>query len=214
MDIHGIMRHVGPITFGRRVVFREYWQTNTCLCARKVPIFVPRIVYVMEKFRYIVFAAFLSFLIVFMGVGVPVVQARCHRCADAEAGQSWRTVVAVSDEGCSCGCAMASKAASTQRKKACCACGKHRADRPEQTPRSGGQEPCASVTIQKLNLPVLGTAVHLNPAVLPVIRLIFATYADGCYLQPVADGEAFYADTSPHRQPPRGYLRQLCTLLI
>lgn len=169
----------------------------------------------MKKFRYIVFATLLSFLIIFMGVGVPVVQARCHRCADADTSQNWLAVVSVSGEGCTCGC-MASTAQNEAngREGATCACRNHKADRPEKAGRHGEQMPCSSVTIQKLNLPMLGTTIHLDNVVMPVIRLIFDTYTD-CFDQLSMGGqEAFYADTSPYRQPPRGYLCTLCTLLI
>lgn len=159
----------------------------------------------MEKFRYILFSVFLSSLIIYMGVGVPIVQSRCYKCADNEAYASLFAVVEVSDEGCTCGCMIEGEADKSSGSG--CACREGKAEQE-------ADKPCSSVKIQKLNLPVLGASLHLDNVVLPVIDLIFNTYNTNFDVFSSVKEERIYADTSLHRQPPRGYLYLICTLLI
>ena len=41
-------------------------------------------------------------MIIYMGVGIPIVQSRCYQCADKDA--ALLTVVDISNYGCTCGC--------------------------------------------------------------------------------------------------------------
>lgn len=43
--------------------------------------------------------------------------------------------------------------------------------------RKSSDVPCSSVKIQKINLPVLGTSLHLDNVTLSVIHLIFNAYS-------------------------------------
>ena len=56
----------------------------------------------MKEFHYILFSIFLSSMIIYMGVGIPIVQSRCYQCADKDA--ALLTVVDISNYGCTCGC--------------------------------------------------------------------------------------------------------------
>lgn len=193
--------------------FREYWLKASWRYVEKVPIFAPKynvsyhrtVTRRMEKFRYILFSVFLSSLIIYMGVGVPIVQSRCYKCADNEVDGALLAVVEVSDEACACGCM--NEGEDDQDGGSECACRRHKAERKADIP-------CSSVKIQKLNLPVLGASLHLDNLALPVIDLIFNTYNINFDLLSSVKEECIYADTSLHRQPPRGYLNLICTLLI
>lgn len=160
----------------------------------------------MKKFRYIIFSVFLSSMIIYMGVGVPVVQAHCQRCADVEADGALLAVVEVSDNGCACDCTKLPQ--DSEKREAECSC------RKVKPVGDASDAPCSSVKIQKLNLPILGSTLHLDDVVLPVISLIFDTYNINSDLFSSIGERGCYEDVSLHRKPPRGYLNLICTLLI
>lgn len=159
----------------------------------------------MEKFRYLVFSIFLSSIIIYMGVGVPIVQSRCHKCADRKTNEVLVAVIEVSEGGCVCGCTQEVK--EDKQADSGCSC------RRDKTGESS-ESPCSGVKIQKLNLPILTAALHLDNVILSVIYLIFNTYNINFDLLSSLKGNCISADTSLHRQPPRGYLNLICTLLI
>ena len=59
----------------------------------------------MKRFENILLSSLLSFLIIYLGVGVPFVQYSCASCAGAQDGVRPLLVLSeVSDGGCQCGC--------------------------------------------------------------------------------------------------------------
>ncbi|WP_455674510.1 hypothetical protein [Phocaeicola sp.] len=145
-------------------------------------------------------------MIIYMGVGMPIVQSRCYKCADRETNEALLAVVEISASGCACGCMNEVKKPDVTDTGCACGTGK-----PVQ---ETGDSSCSIVKIQKLNLPTLGTSLHLDNVVLPVINLIFSSYNINLDLLSSVKKESIYADSSQHRQPPRGYLNLICTLLI
>ena len=99
-----------------------------------------------------------------MGVGIPIVQSRCYQCADKDA--ALLTVVDISNYGCTCGCGDVGN----KNVKSGSGCSCHHDKMME---RKSSDVPCSSVKIQKINLPVLGTSLHLDNVTLSVIHLIF-----------------------------------------
>ena len=159
----------------------------------------------MKEFHYILFSIFLSSMIIYMGVGIPIVQSRCYQCADKDA--ALLTVVDISNYGCTCGCGDVGN----KNVKSGSGCSCHHDKMME---RKSSDVPCSSVKIQKINLPVLGTSLHLYNVTLSVIHLIFNAYSVNFDLLSSVKKESCYTDTSLCRQPPRGYLNLICTLLI
>ena len=142
----------------------------------------------MKKLHHLLFSLFLYSIIIYMGVGMPIVQSRYYKCADRETNEALLEVVEISVSGCACG-----------------------TGKPVQETRDSS---CSIVKIQKLNLPTLGTSLHQDNVVLPVINLIFSSYNINLNLLSSVKKESIYADSSQHRQPPRGYLNLICTLFI
>ena len=103
-----------------------------------------------------------------MGVGIPIVQSRCYQCADKDA--ALLTVVDISNYGCTCGCGDVGN----KNVKSGSGCSCHHDKMME---RKSSDVPCSSVKIQKINLPVLGTSLHLDNVTLSVIHLIFNAYS-------------------------------------
>ena len=62
--------------------------------------------------------------------------------------------------------------------------------------RKSSDVPCSSVKIQKINLPVLGTSLHLDNVTLSVIHLIFNAYSINFDLLSSVKKESCYTDTS------------------
>lgn len=159
----------------------------------------------MKEFHYILFSIFLSSMIIYMGVGIPIVQSRCYQCVDKDA--ALLIVVDISNYGCTCGCGDVGN----KNVKSGSGCSCHHDKMME---RKSSDVPCSSVKIQKINLPVLGTSLHLDNVTLSVIHLIFNAYSINFDLLSSVKKESCYTDTSLCRQPPRGYLNLICTLLI
>ena len=89
-------------------------------------------------------------MIIYMGVGIPIVQSRCYQCADKDA--ALLTVVDISNYGCTCGCGDVGN----KNVKSGSGCSCHHDKMME---RKSSDVPCSSVKIQKINLPVLGTSL-------------------------------------------------------
>lgn len=153
----------------------------------------------MKRLRYIL-ACFISFLIIYMGAGVAVMQYCCARCEVIEHG-------APVEEGCET-CRMHHQIAS------CCAssygeCGiKH----SQEVVSCVGKGCSAKIYELDSMEHSMSTAVFVPP----VIQLFIQEFPDMlCALQGNKEAdEAFYLDSSPHPVSSRHYLSLFSTLLI
>lgn len=174
----------------------------------------------MKKCQYILFSAILSLLIIYLGVGMPIVQYRCMSCIDTDSRTPLLAVVEVSESKCTCGCADKDNqeegcGACATKKECCCGTENTTTDEGETDgTEQGADGPCSQVRIEKINLPTLASSVHLDNVVFPVINLLFYNFLINTDLLSAEHDTEYYTDTSMHKLRPRGYLSLMCTLLI
>ncbi len=162
----------------------------------------------MKKCQYILFSAFLSLLIIYMGVGIPVVQYRCMKCMDIDKHVALLSIVEVSDSKCTCGCADGNNKCSCAVKKDVCCCG----DETEgENPKAAN---CSQVRIEKLSLPTLAASIHLDDIISPIIDLFFNSFIIDADLYASFCVREDFADDSMYRRQSQDYLHIICTLLI
>lgn len=155
---------------------------------------------IMKRLRYIL-ACFISFLIIYMGAGVAVMQYCCARCEVIEHGTPL-------EKGCAA-CWMHQRVDNCCTSAVCSQCStKHSSE--EISCHSKG----CSAKIYELDSMEhsMSTAVFVPP----VIQLFIQEFPDMlCALQGNNESdEAFYLDSSPHPVSSRHYLSLFSTLLI
>lgn len=176
----------------------------------------------MKRSQYILFSALLSFLIVYLEVGIPIIRVRCVECIDVRSQGALLAGIEVAEGGCTCGCA--------ERKTGCCCASQSagcvsNATGDASQPVDDASQPvddalqtsgngCSQVRIEKLNLPTLVSPIHLDNVQLPIVELLFNSFYTPIDLFASGQGQRHRTDWRMHEPPPRGYLNLICTLLI
>lgn len=167
----------------------------------------------MKRCQNILIFAFLSLLIIYLGVGIPVIQYRCMSCMDMDTRSTLLAIVEVTEGKCTCGCADAEKQYLCTTQKPCCCC----SDVAQEAATEEGHSsdtPCSKVRIEKLNVPTLTDSLHLEQVTLMVTDLSFYYNIINSEPLSVAHEERSYPDTSMYRPRSSRYLHLMCTLLI
>lgn len=167
----------------------------------------------MKKCQNILIFAFLSLLIVYLGVGIPVIQYRCMSCMDMNARSTLPTIVEIAEGKCTCGCADAEKNCLHAVQKPCC-CSNDIAQGATTGGEHNSDESCSKVRIEKLNIPTLTSSLHLEPMTLTLTDFSFYHHIINSELLSAMHEERAYPDTSMHRLRSSQYLHLMCTLLI
>lgn len=167
----------------------------------------------MKKCQNILIFAFLSLLIVYLGVGIPVIQYRCMSCMDTDSRSTLLAIVEVAEGECTCGCADTEKQCLCAPQKPCC-CSSDVAQEAATEEGHSSDTPCSKVRIEKLNIPTLTSSLHLEPVTLMLTDFPFYHHIINSELLSAVHEERSYPDTSMHRLRSSCYLHLMCTLLI
>lgn len=170
---------------------------------------------VKERIYHIAALSLLSIILIYMGVGLPVILLRCTTCVDRQDLPAFFVCMQPAGGGCSCGCQDTQK----QKKggcKCCCASKKGACNDSKQmaSSRSARQKGgCVKVTLEKIEPSIQVSPIQLEEMDGLCCDSLFNYY----YLNPCLFcvlNERDYRGSLPDRQPPRLYLAKLCTLLI
>lgn len=157
----------------------------------------------------------LSIILVYMGVGLPVIQMRCTSCVDQRDLPVFFVSMQSESGGCSCGCQNAQKQQS-EGCRCCCSSKKGACDGNKKITSSGSANQkggCVKVILEKIELSIQVSPIQLEEMNWLCCDSPFNYY----YLNPslfCVLNERNYRGPLPDRQPPRLYLAKLCTLLI
>lgn len=157
----------------------------------------------------------LSIILIYMGVGLPVIQMRCTACVDQRDLPVFFVSMQSESGECSCGCQNVQKQQSGGC-RCCCSSKKGACDGNHQIASSGSANQkggCVKVILEKIE-----PSIQVSPIQLEAMNWLccdspfifnFQNPCLSCILQ-----EYDYRGPLPDRQPPRLYLAKLCTLLI
>lgn len=167
----------------------------------------------MKRCQNILIFAFLSLLIIYLGVGIPVIQYRCMSCMDMDTRSTLLAIVEVTEGKCTCGCADAEKSCPCATQKPCC-CSSDVTQEAATDEEDNSDESCSKVRIEKLNVPTLTSSLHLEQVAFIVTDLSFYHDIINSELLSAVHEERIHPDTSMHRLRSSRYLHLMCTLLI
>ena len=183
----------------------------------------------MKKAIHIIFALFLSLLIVWIGGGVSFVQYQCAKCAKSDKRASLFSIVQVKEcGGCSCGCAEETKTCSCSSKKKTPTKVSKIVNSDTEKSFDGllaslylGQamddssDSCSASRIEKIAVPTLNTILHIDNIALPVIQLLFDVgFPSDLFALSISRKERVFNDPIHQRRQPRSFLNEICILLI
>ena len=158
----------------------------------------------MRRTKNILLTATLSILIVYLGVGIPLVQYRCTDCAERSGVSRLAGLITPTAATCDCGC----DAPQTKARTCGCCCSATTNGDDEHQGR------CSTVRIEKISLPTLTDRLDSRP--LPG-QPVFGMGGERPVAQSLdpGDGAPSLAHCrAPSGRPPRSYIHLLCTLLI
>lgn len=164
------------------------------------------------------FSAFLSILIIYMGVGIPFVQYSCATCISTDKVSPLIVVEEFSGNPCGCGCSdnATSKNDDCAKKKGCCCC-RNKVSKgitKSDSKTDNAENSCSKVRIEKINLPTLASRIHLDTVVMPVIDFMSCNLSNSGINYSFERLREYYETTPPHNISPRTYINYICTLLI
>lgn len=177
-----------------------------------------------KKTLYALFSTLLSLLVIYLSVGVPVVQYRCLSCIPGQSDGRLLVKVEMAEGGCKCGCA--EKAAKSSC--SCSAqCGTDKATAAEakgtlsasdenssDTADKDNSSNCAEVHIEKLSLPTLTTALTLDHIQIPVMELLYNSFQLTIPVSITEQRTPGQMNQRMHEWQSLRYLHLFCTWLI
>ena len=158
----------------------------------------------MRRTKNILLTATLSILIVYLGVGIPLVQYRCTDCAERGGVSPLISIAEAAAATCDCGC----DAPRTKAETCGCCCSTTTNDDDEHQGR------CSTVRIEKISLPTLTDRPDSRPLPGQPVLGMGSERPVAQSLDPGDGAPSLAHCRAPSRRPPRSTIHLLCTLLI